>query len=257
MPYRLTALVTLIIIAVLAPTGAAYAQSSGVSAGIPGFRISVDSTAGGADLTTPVKILLLITVLALAPSILVMMTCFTRIVIVLGFLRQAMGTQQVPSSQIIVGLSLFLTVFIMRPAFERIYTDAYVPYAEKKIGYEAAAKNAMAPLRAFMLQQTGEKDLALLVKISKIERPESVGAIPSYIIIPAFILSELKTAFIIGFMVYLPFLIIDMVVASILMSMGMMMLPPIMISLPFKLLIFVLADGWFLIIGSLVDSFHT
>jgi flagellar biosynthesis protein FliP len=246
----------LILMAIFVQASAAQAQISGTSLSAPGISISLDPTSEPTDLTTPIKILLLITILAMAPSILVMMTCFTRIVIVLGFLRQAMGTHQAPSSQIIVGLALFLTIFIMQPVFQKIYHEAYVPYSEKSIGYEEAGKNALAPLRAFMLKQTKEKDLTLLVKISRIERPESINDIPTFVLIPSFILSELKTAFIIGFMVYLPFLIIDMVVASILMSMGMMMLPPIMISMPFKLLIFVLADGWYLIIGSLVDSFY-
>ncbi|MBZ0272085.1 flagellar type III secretion system pore protein FliP [bacterium] len=223
---------------------------------LPNVSIDFDDAAGEGDLTAPVKLLLLLTVLSLAPSILVMMTCFTRIVVVMGFLRQAIGTHQVPTNTIIVGLALFLTIFIMLPAFKTIHDEAYVPYAEQEIGYAEAGERAMAPIRAFMLKQTREKDLGLFVKVSGVARPDNSDALPSYVIIPAFVLSELRTAFIIGFMVYLPFLIIDMVIAAVLMSMGMMMLPPVMISLPFKLLIFVLADGWYLIVGSLVDSFY-
>ncbi|MCZ7587092.1 MAG: flagellar type III secretion system pore protein FliP [Deltaproteobacteria bacterium] len=223
---------------------------------IPHFSVSFGESGEPADISTGIKIVLLMTVLTLAPSILVMMTCFTRLAVVMGFLRQAIGTHQVPSNQIIIGLALFLTAFIMKPAFQKIYDDAYVPYTQQRIGYDEAGARAMAPLRDFMLKQTREKDLALFVKTAAIDRPATVDDLPSYIIIPSFILSELKTAFVIGFMVYLPFLVIDMVVAAVLMSMGMMMLPPVMISLPFKLLIFVLADGWYLIVGSLVDSFY-
>jgi flagellar biosynthesis protein FliP len=234
----------------------ACAQAAASSAIFPKVSINLGDADKPADLSTSIKVLLLITVLAIAPSLLVMMTCFTRIVVVISFLRQAIGTHQVPTNQIVVGLGMFLTVFLMMPVFRQIYTESYVPYVNEKIDYQDAADKAMGPLRDFMLKQTREKDLALFVKVSGAARPDTVKDLSSVLIIPAFILSELRTSFIIGFMIYLPFLIIDMVISAVLMSMGMMMLPPVMISLPFKLLIFVLADGWYLIIGSLVDSFR-
>jgi flagellar biosynthesis protein FliP len=255
MAKKVFAILALASLGTLMASGAAWAQAQGAGP-LPPFSINVGTGGGPADLSTSIKILLLITVLAVAPSIIVMMTCFTRIVVVLGFLRQAIGTPQVPTNQIVLGLGLFLTTFIMMPAFKQIYADAYVPYTQEKIGYEDATKKAMEPLRAFMLRQTREKDLGLFVRVSGMKKPDKAEELSSFVIIPAFILSELRTAFIIGFMIYLPFLIIDMVISAVLMSMGMMMLPPVMIALPFKLLIFVLADGWFLIVGSLVESFH-
>jgi flagellar biosynthesis protein FliP len=184
-----------------------------------------------------------------------MMTSFTRIVIVLSFLRRAIGTQTLPSNQILVGLSLFLTLFIMMPLFTKINDNALQPYMAEKIDYKTALREAMAPMRTFMLKQVDEKDIALFVRISKSPIPKNVDDLSNTIIIPAFITSELKTSFIIGFILYIPFLVIDMVVASLLMSMGMMMLPPMMISLPLKLVLFVLVDGWGLIIKELVISF--
>lgn len=201
------------------------------------------------------QIFFLMTILSLAPSILIMMTCFTRIAIVLSLLRQAIGSNQLPPAQIITGLSLFLTFFIMTPVWQTVNQEALKPYLENQLTTTEALKRAEAPIREFMIKQTREKDLALMVEISKMERPKNINDIPITVLIPSFIISELKTAFQIGFMLYVPFLIIDMVVASVLLSMGMMMLPPIMISLPFKLMIFVLTDGWYLIVGSLVKSF--
>ncbi len=252
---RVAVIAVMAMFAALALAATAHAQTAAPA--FPQIRVDVHEDGKPSDLSTPVKILLIVTVLAIAPSILVMMTCFTRIVIVLGLLRQALGTHQVPSNQIVIGLGMFLTAFIMMPAFQQIYHDAYVPYTKAEIGYEIAADRAMDPLREFMLRQTREKDLGLFMRVSGLDKPTTVDDIPSYVVIPAFIISELKTSFVIGFMIYLPFLIIDLVIATILMSMGMMMLPPILISLPFKLLIFVLADGWFLVIGSLVQSFFT
>jgi len=222
---------------------------------VPGLSITVPSGSSPDQLSTGLKIMLLITVLALAPSFLVMVTSFTRIVVVLSFMRQALGTNQTPTNQIVLGLSLFLTIFIMAPVWSRINETAVKPYVAEEIGYEQAIKNAMEPLRNFMVRQTREKDLALFLRIGNQPKPRTLADVPTITIIPAFIVSELKTAFIIGFLIWMPFLIVDMVIASVLMSMGMLMLPPILISLPFKLLVFVLADGWFLIIGSLVDSF--
>jgi flagellar biosynthesis protein FliP len=202
------------------------------------------------------QLLLLLTVLSLAPAILMMVTSFTRIVVVLAILRQAMGTQQMPSNQILIGLALFLTFFIMTPVWQKVNSDAVQPYMNEEISTQQAFDKAADPIRDFMLKQTRDKDLALFVKISSGKKPEKPADVSLAALIPAFVISELKTAFQIGFLIYIPFLIIDMVVASILLSMGMMMLPPIMISLPFKLLLFVLVDGWYLIIGSLVQSFH-
>ena len=207
------------------------------------------------DISTVMKIVGIITLLTLAPAILIMLTSFTRIIIVFSLLRQALGTQQMPPNQVLIGISLFITFFLMSPVFNKIYNNAVVPYMEKEITLQDAYKNAVAPLRKFMLRQTRESDLALFVDIAHIPRPHTADDLPMRVIIPAFITSELKTAFEIGFFIYIPFLIIDMVVASVLLSMGMLMLPPMMISLPFKLMLFVLVDGWHLLIESLIKSF--
>ena len=206
-------------------------------------------------LSVAMQLFLLLTVLSIAPAILIMLTSFTRIVIVLSLLRQAIGTHQMPPNQIVIGLSLFITFFIMSPVWDNVNEKALKPYLEKKITQEQAIENAFKPVRKFMFKQTREKDLALLVNMAKLKRPANIEDIPTRVLIPSFIISELKTAFQIGFLLYVPFLIVDMVVASILLSMGMMMLPPVMISLPFKLMLFVMADGWYLIVGSLVKSF--
>ncbi|GFO67293.1 flagellar biosynthetic protein FliP [Geomonas limicola] len=207
------------------------------------------------DVAVVLQIFFMMTVISLAPSLLMMTTSFTRIVVVLSFLRSAMGTQQAPSNQIVVGLSLFLTFFIMAPVWQQVNTQALQPYKAQTISQEEAIKRGVAPIRKFMLSQVREKDLALFLSLSKLPRPRNADDIPTLTLIPAYVVSELKTAFQIGFLVYIPFLVLDMVVASVLMSMGMMMLPPVMISLPFKILLFVLVDGWSLIIGSLVKSF--
>ncbi len=208
------------------------------------------------DVSTVLQIALLLTILTLVPSILIMLTSFTRIIIVFSILRQALGTQQMPPNQVLIGLSLFLTFFIMTPVWQNINQNALQPYLHHEISLNKACQNAVKPLRQFMLAQTREKDLALFVKFTKQPHPATPEDLSMSIIIPAFILSELKTAFQMGFLIYIPFLIIDMVVASVLLSMGMLMLPPIMISLPFKLMLFVLVDGWDLIAGSLLQSFH-
>ncbi len=207
-------------------------------------------------LSTPIELLFFLTVIAFLPAILVMTTCFTRIVIVLSFLRQALGTPQVPPTQVIIGLSLFITFFVMSPVFDNIYTNAYIPYSKKEIKAEDALSKASDPLKEFMLKQTREKDLALFLKMSKAERPAKPMDLPMRVVVPAFAIGELKRAFEIGFLVFLPFLVIDMVVASVLLSMGMMMLPPVMVSMPFKVLLFVLVDGWGLLIGSLIEGFR-
>ncbi|KPL61123.1 flagellar type III secretion system pore protein FliP [Rossellomorea sp. SC111] len=207
------------------------------------------------DVSTSVKLLLLFTVLSLAPSILILMTSFTRIMIVLSFVRTSLATQQMPPNQVLIGLSLFLTFFIMAPTFQEVNDEALTPLFNEEINLEEAYTKASIPFKEFMSKQTRQKDLELFLEYSGAERPESVKDIPLTSLVPAFALSEIKTAFQIGFMIFIPFLVIDMVVASVLMSMGMMMLPPVMISLPFKILLFVLVDGWYLVIKSLLQSF--
>jgi flagellar biosynthesis protein FliP len=221
----------------------------------PFFSIGLDNAQPAGTPTVVLQIFLLMTVLSLAPAILIMVTSFTRIVIVLSLLRRALGTMQMPPNQVMVGLALFLTFFVMAPVWHKINQSALQPYLDQKIGNQEALQNAAAPLREFMFNQTREKDLALFVDIAKLQRPKNVADIPTTVLIPSFIISEVKTAFQIGLLLYVPFLIIDMVVASVLLSMGMMMLPPIMVSLPFKLMLFVLADGWYLLVGSLVKGF--
>jgi len=206
-------------------------------------------------IATVLQIVFLLTILTLAPAILVLVTSFTRIIVIFHFMRQAIGTQNIPPNMVLAGLALFLTFFIMFPVFSEINENAFKPYAANQISQMDALKISENSIRNFMFKFTREKDLVLFVKISKIERPKNRDDIPTYILIPAFVISELKTAFQIGFVLFLPFLIIDMVTASILLSMGMMMLPPVMVSLPFKLLLFVLVDGWYLIIESMVKSF--
>lgn len=208
------------------------------------------------EVALSLQILFTLTIIALAPSILIMTTCFTRIMVVLSFLKQALGMREIPPQQIVAGLALFLTAFIMQPTWQQISDKAMAPYTAGSISMEEAFKRGAGPLKSFMLRQAREQDIALFVKISKQPRPKAAEDVSLTILIPAFIISELKTAFIIGFVVYIPFLIIDMVTASILMSMGMMMLPPQMVSLVFKIIIFVLIDGWYLIIQSLVGSFR-
>ncbi|MDX8405935.1 MAG: flagellar type III secretion system pore protein FliP [Mariprofundus sp.] len=204
---------------------------------------------------TGLKILAMLTILTLAPSILVMMTSFTRILIVFAFLRQALGTQQAPPNQILIGLSLFLTMFIMMPVWQKIDTTALTPYLNEEINQSVAYERGIAPLRDFMLKQTREDDLILFLGAAKIDKPARAEDMPMHVLIPSFVISELRTAFEIGFLIYIPFVILDMIVASVLMSMGMMMLPPVMISLPLKIILFVLVDGWHLITANLLASF--
>ncbi|MBP7792971.1 MAG: flagellar type III secretion system pore protein FliP [Candidatus Goldbacteria bacterium] len=222
---------------------------------IPKIDIGITPAKSPKDVSATIQILLLLTILTLAPAILMLMTSFTRIVIVLSFLRQALGSQQIPPNQILIGLALFITFYIMTPVGKEIYNKAWVPYNENKITLNEALNNTMKPLRQFMFKQTREKDLALFIYLSKSPRPKNQNDVSTGVLIPAFVISELKTAFIVGFLIYIPFLIIDMVVASTLMSMGMLMLPPVMISLPFKILLFILVDGWHLISKALILSF--
>jgi len=222
---------------------------------IPPLQLSFGGEGGPDQVAVVLKIIALLTILALAPSILIMMTSFIRVVIVLSFVRQAIGTQALPPNQLIIGLSLFLTAFIMAPVWNGIHANALRPYLDNEISQTEALAYTEASIRSFMFGQTRGKDLSLFVKLAKEKPPKTKADVPTYILIPSFMISELKTAFQIGFMIYVPFLILDMVVASVLMAMGMMMLPPVIISLPFKLVLFVLVDGWSLIVGSLVRSF--
>ena len=216
---------------------------------------STPAAGGGTQWSLSIQTLLLLTSLTFLPAMLLLMTSFTRIIIVFSLLRHAMGTQTSPPNQVLVGLALFLTFFIMAPVGEKIYADAYLPLSENRITFTQALDRGAVPLRAFMLKQTRDADLALFTKISQSPPPANVDEVPLRVLIPAFVTSELKTAFQIGFIIFIPFLIIDMVVASVLMSMGMMMMSPVMIALPFKIMLFVLVDGWQLVIGSLVTSF--
>lgn len=218
--------------------------------------LSLSTNSDETSLSGTLQILLIITVISLAPSILVMVTSFTRIIIVLHFVRTAIGTQSSPPNNVLIGLSLFLTLFIMSPVIAQIKTEAYDPLVAEEITQQEALERGIQPLREFMLKQTRQDDLRLFMDVAKIEPVESVDELSITIIIPAFIISELRAAFIIGFLIYVPFIVIDMVVSSVLMSMGMMMLPPTTISMPFKILLFILADGWNLVIGQLVNSFN-
>jgi flagellar biosynthetic protein FliP len=227
----------------------------GMAIEIPTVSLGVTDATTPAEVSTAIQVLLVLTIMSVAPAILLMTTAFIRIVVVLSFVRQAMATQQMPPNQIIIGLALFLTFFIMSPVFSTMNENAIQPYLEEEISLETALDEAVIPMREFMFNQTREKDLSLLIDIAGDDQPAGPEEVKTATLIPAFMLSELNRAFQIGFMIYVPFLVIDMVVASVLMSMGMMMLPPPMISLPFKLLLFVLVDGWGLVVGSLVRSF--
>ncbi len=221
---------------------------------VPTVNLSLSSPDSPAALVSSINVILMLTILFLAPSLLLMTTTFTRFVIVFGFLRQAMGTQQIPPTQLLVSLALLLTIFVMEPVGMKAYEQGIKPYVDEKISYEVAFERTTEPFKNFMIRNTREKDLALFFRIRDMQNPKTIKDVPLSVVIPAFMISELKTAFEIGFLLFLPFLVIDMVVASILMSMGMMMLPPVMISLPFKILVFVLVDGWNLLIGNLIAS---
>ena len=223
---------------------------------IPTVNLSLSAPDTPQQLVTSLNLLVVLTILVLAPSIVFIGTSFLRLIIVFSFLRQALGTQQMPPNQVLVSLALILTFFIMEPVATKSYNEAVKPYLAEQISYQEAFEKGVQPFKAFMIRNTREKDLALFFRIRKLQNPKNIEDVPLTVAMPAFIISELKTAFEIGFLLYLPFLVIDMVVASVLMSMGMMMLPPVMISLPFKLLVFVLVDGWNLLVGKLVESFH-
>ncbi|WP_409242051.1 flagellar type III secretion system pore protein FliP [Curvibacter microcysteis] len=228
---------------------AVHAQPAG------NLPLLVGSGGGNSSFSVPIQTLLFFTAMSFLPAVLLMMTGFTRIVIVLSLLRQALGTQAAPPNQVVVGLSLFLTFFVMGPTLDRVYQEAYVPYTTSAISFEQALVKADAPMRQFMLKQTRQSDFALFARLAKLDPSVTAETAPLRIVVPAFVTSELKTAFQIGFMIFIPFLVIDMVVSSILMSLGMMMLSPVLVALPFKMMLFVLADGWNLLIGSLAASF--
>jgi flagellar biosynthetic protein FliP len=223
----------------------------------PALPLVIGQGAGGASYSVPIQTLLFFTALSFLPAVLLLMTGFTRIVIVLSLLRQALGTQAAPPNQVIVGLSLFLTFFVMGPTFDRVYEQAYKPFSENRMNAEEAFKRGEVPMREFMLKQTRQSDLMLFSRLAKLPEGTPAETVPLKVLVPAFVTSELKSAFQIGFMIFIPFLIIDMVVASVLMSLGMMMLSPVLVALPFKLMLFVLADGWNLLLGSLAASFAT
>jgi flagellar biosynthetic protein FliP len=253
MPMRVAAarvLITVAVVAVVCAAAPARAASP----------VEVNIDLGGDErqqVSTGLQLVALLTVLSIAPALLVLLTSFTRIVIVLSFLKRALATGSQPSAQVLVSLALFLTFFIMAPVWQRMHAEGLKPYMEEEIGAQEALTKGLKPLRDFMWSQTREKDLALFVYVSKMERPETIDDVPTHVLIPAFVLSELRTAFTMGFVLFLPFLVIDMVVASVLLSMGMMMLPPVMVSLPFKILLFIMVDGWYLMMRSLIASFGT
>lgn len=238
----------------IAAASAAYVEPASAAV-LPNIDISIGGESDEPN-TSALSILLLITVLSIAPAILVLMTSFTRIVVVLGFVRTSLGTQTSPPNQVLIGLALFLTLFIMAPTFAEVNNVALQPYLRGEMTQTEALEAAAVPMKTFMAKHTREKDLLLFMRYTQMERPESVQDIPLTVLVPAFALSELKTAFQMGFMIFIPFLIIDMIVASTLMAMGMMMLPPMMISLPFKILLFVLVDGWYLVVKSTLLSFN-
>lgn len=242
--------VILLLASLLVPCAAALAAP-----GIDAISVTTDGQ-GGQTYSVTLQVLLLMTLLSLLPAGLMMMTSFTRIIIVLAILRQALGTAQTPTNQTLIGIALFLTLFVMAPVFEQVYNDAVKPYLNEEISTVQALESASRPFRSFMLNQTRDSDLQLFAELSGKEEFESIDSVPFSLIVPAFVTSELKTAFQIGFLIFIPFLIIDLVVASALMSMGMMMLSPIIISLPFKIMLFVLVDGWVLIVGTLASSFY-
>lgn len=235
-----------------APTEAA--GTGGVN--LPKITVGMGEVKGPQELSSALQVMLLLTVLALAPSLIILLTSFSRIVIVLGLLRQALGTPQMPPNQVMIGLSLFLTAFIMAPVAVEIRDTAYTPYMNRQISQDEAFERGLRPIRHFMFRQTREQDLALMVHLAKAPRPRNRDDVATYVLVPAFVISELKSGFQMGFVLFLPFIVIDFVVSSVLLSMGMLFLPPTMIALPFKLLLFVLADGWHLVVRSLVTSFH-
>ncbi len=253
---RAAALLALSVLSAVSSPASAQAAATAAT-GAATLPLLVGQGGGGSSFSVPVQTLLFFTALSFLPAILLMMTGFTRIVIVLGLLRQALGTQAAPPNQVIVGLSLFLTFFVMSPTLDKVYADAYKPYSAGQISAEEAMARGEGPMRQFMLKQTRQSDLALFARLAKLDPKVKTEDVPLRVLVPSFVTSELKSAFQIGFLIFIPFLVIDMVVASVLMSLGMMMLSPVLVALPFKLMLFVLADGWNLLLGSLAASFVT
>ena len=247
--------VALLAMILLAWGGAAWAQAAAGANAPASLPLVVGQGPNGSSYSVPIQTLLFFTALSFLPAMLLLMTSFTRIVIVLSLIRQALGTQSAPPNQVIIGLSLFLTLFVMGPTLDKVYQEAYAPYSANEISFEQAVANGQAPMRAFMMKQTRQSDFELFARLAELPADVTIEDAPFRVIVPAFVTSELKTAFQIGFMVFIPFLVIDMVVASILMSLGMMMLSPVLVALPFKLMLFVLADGWNILLGSLAASF--
>jgi flagellar biosynthesis protein FliP len=246
--------VLVVVLLCLMVAGLASAQDRALP--MPKLSVEVGKATKPDDVAVTLQILFLMTVLSLAPAILILTTAFTRIVVVLHFLRQAIGTQQVPPSQVLIGLAMFLTFFVMAPTWNRVNSEAIQPYMKNTISLQQAYDRGVVPVREFMLRQTREEDLALFVKMANVEKPQTRDDVPIHALIPAFAISELRVGFEIGFLLFIPFLVIDMVISSILLSMGMMMLPPVLISLPFKILLFILVDGWHLVVRSLLESFR-
>lgn len=242
-------LIMLVIFSILIP--GVYAQEFT----IPGIELGLTNATEPQDVALSLQIVFLLTILTLAPGILILMTSFTRVVIVLSFVRQGLATQQMPPNQVVIGLALFITFFVMSPVFTEVNSNALQPYLNEEITQGEALDNALEPVRNFMFKYTREADLAMFISASDTLRPQTRDDVPLYVLVPAFVISEIKTAFQIGFLIFIPFLVIDMIVASVLMSMGMMMLPPMMISLPFKILLFVLVDGWHMVVRSLITGF--
>lgn len=253
--FLIVSAVTITCLWIIPAVAQAQSAPAGPSVPIPQFNLGVGQAKNPKDVASALQILLLLTVLALAPTLLVLVTSFTRVIVVLSFVRTALGTQTVPPNQVLVGLALFLTFFIMAPVVKDVNQNALQPYLKNQITQTAAFDRASQPLRKFMFKQTREKDLQLFYSLSNEPRPATRADVPTYILIPAFVISELKTSFEIGFAIYVPFVVIDMVVASILLSMGMMMIPPVIISLPFKILIFLLVDGWNLTVNAIFQSY--
>ncbi|MEI6512031.1 MAG: flagellar type III secretion system pore protein FliP [bacterium] len=241
-----------LIVAIVMLASAVYSQNLA----LPRVQIGLESTKNPKDVAVTLQVLAMLTILSVAPAFLIMMTGFTRIIIVLSFLRSAIGAQSIPPNQILIGLSLFLTFFVMTPVFDQINNNAIQPYMANKITFQQATTNAEIPLRSFMLRQTYDRDLGLFLRLRNQPRPKTPDDLSLLTVVPAFVTSELKTAFIIGFYIYVPFLVIDLVIASVLMSMGMMMLPPVMISLPAKILVFILSNGWYVLIGAIAQGFR-
>ncbi len=250
------AAVLLVILVLLAGAVAPELSAQQKTIALPKVSLEVGKATKPDDVAVTLQILFLMTILSLAPALFILTTSFTRIIVVLHFLKQAMGTPQMPPSQVLVGLAMFLTFFVMAPVWNKVNTVALQPYLNNQVTMTEAYNRGVEPLREFMFKQTREEDLALFVKMARLEKPESRADLPTYVLIPAFAISELRAGFQIGFLVFIPFLIIDVVIASALMSMGMMMLPPVMISMPFKILLFILVDGWHLVVGSILTSYQ-